>query len=213
MKINSCFKLIFCSLVSSSYFMTLFKRKKRINNRKAKRTTKGLIYNYMGQVDQDTWEFIEPLCGEDLIHKTREYVSWQVSNSQYMQTPVATKHPHKTLETGLSNNIYIHNLSIIRDGVIIGFLSYIVNYNEFNVKYFLVKNDADYDVCIDALMENFNKVKTKFIFTDDTRLSDTIRKRYKTIFTHKVTKKGLAHTDTKIDFDTVNILNRDGHFY
>ncbi len=186
---------------------------KFINKSKLKSRTKALSYEYITQLDDETWSFIAPLCKDDLIYKTKEYVSWQISNSQYLQTPTPNKHPRKSLQTGISNNIHIHNLKIINEGKMIGFLSYIINYNEFNVKYFLVKDEEDYELCVDALVENFIQHKTTFIFTDDTRLSDCITKKYTTVFTHRVNKKALAHNDTKLDFENANVLNRDGHFY
>ncbi len=186
---------------------------KTLNKSKFKKTTKSLSYDYITQIDNATWNFIEPLCKNDLIYKTKDYINWQIDNDQYMQTPISSKFPYKVLQTGISNNIHIHSLNVIKDGEIIGFISYIINFNELNVKYFLVKEEGNYDLCIDALMENFYKVKTKFIFTDDTKLSDTITKRYKTVFTHKVLKKGLAHNETKLDQENLVMLNRDGHFY
>ncbi len=184
-----------------------------VNKSKFKKTTKSLIYDYVNRIDDETWSFIEPLCKNDLIHKTKEYINWQISNTQYTQLPVLGKQSYKTLQTGTSDNIHIHNVKIIKDKVIIGFISYVVNYNELNVKYFLVGDDSNYDICVDALIENFTRKKAKFIFTDDTKLSETITKRYKTIFTHKVTKKGLAHNETNLDMNTFSLLNRDGHFY
>ncbi|WP_108868380.1 hypothetical protein [Aquimarina aquimarini] len=184
-----------------------------INRSKVRNKTKSLTYNYMYQLDDITWEFVAPLCKNDLIYKTKEYVNWQINPSQYMQTPISAKHPYTSLQTGVSNNIYIHNVAIIKENQIIGFLSYIINYNEFNVKYFLVKEEVHYDTCIDALIENFIQKKAKFIFTDDTKLSDAITKRYTTIFTHRVMKKGLAHNETNLNFENSNMLNRDGHFY
>ena len=53
-------------------------------------------------------------------------------------------------------------------------MSYIINYNEFNVKYFVVEKDTNYDLCIDALMEHLVKSKRNFVFTDDTKLSNNI---------------------------------------
>ncbi|WP_299436917.1 hypothetical protein [uncultured Aquimarina sp.] len=184
-----------------------------LNRSKLKNNVKTLSYEYVNQLDDDTWKFIKPLCDNDLIYKSKEYVDWQINDSQYLQTPVPDKHPHKSLQTGISNNIYLHNLKIIKEDKIIGFLSYVINYNEFNVKYFLVEDNKNYDLCVDALIENFIKQKTTFIFTDDTELSDNITKRYRTIFTHKVTKKGLAHNETEIDAENFAMLNRDGHFY
>ncbi|WP_438423360.1 hypothetical protein [Aquimarina macrocephali] len=184
-----------------------------VNRPKAKSRTKMLSYDYINQLDDMTWQFAEPLCKNDLIYKTKEYINWQINANQYTQTPIPTKHPYKSLQTGTSNNIYIHNLKIMKENKIIGFLSYVVNYNEFNVKYFLVEEEENYNLCVDALIENFIQKRTKFIFTDDTQLSDCITKRYSTVFTHRVTKKGLAHDETKLDFENSNMLNRDGHFY
>ncbi len=184
-----------------------------INKSRYSKNTKQLHYNYVNQIDEETWKFIEPLCKKDLIHKTKDYVNWQIDNSQYTQTPIAKKHPYKALQTGMSNNIHIHNLTVLKEDEIIGFISYIINFNELNVKYFLVKEERNYDRCVDALMENFAKVGRKFIFTDDTKLSDNITKRYTTIFTHRVLKKGLTHNETKLDFENFEMLNRDGHFY
>lgn len=184
-----------------------------INKKKIDNTTKKLKYDFITQLDRDTWHFIEPLCKNDLILKTCNYVNWQLDNNQYLQQPISKKSPYKNLQTGISDNIHIHNLKIILKDKIIGFLSYVINYNEFNVKYFLVKNEEYYDLCVDALMENLIKSKRNFVFTDDTKLSDNIKKRYATLFIHKVLKKGLIHNDTKFDYESVTMFNRDGHFY
>ncbi len=185
----------------------------RINYNKLKKRTKGLFYDYINELDNDTWSFIEPLCKNDLILKSKDYVSWQIDNKQYTQFIVGSKQQYKSLETGISNNIHSHSLKIVKDKEIIGFLSYIINYNEFNVRYFLVKKEEYYNLCIDVLVENFIKKRTKFIFTDDTKLAENIRKRFLTVFTHKSTKKGLAHNSLKLSIENANLLNRDGHFY
>ncbi|MDH7446563.1 hypothetical protein [Aquimarina sp. 2201CG14-23] len=202
------FKFILDGIDQFSYWII-----KSINKSQFKKKTKELTYDYINQIDDETWEFIKPLCKNDLIHKTKEYVNWQIDGKQYTQIPIQAKHPHKSLQTGTSNNIYIHNLKIMMNDKIIGFVSYVINYNEFNVKYFLVEEEKNYDICVAALMENLFQTKRKFIFTDDTKLSDSITKKYRVIFTHKVTKKGLSHDETKLDFQNANMLNRDGHFY
>ena len=185
----------------------------KINYNKLKGNTKNLLYDYINELDEDTWNFMEPLCKNDLILKSKEYINWQIDNKQYTQLVVPKRQPYTSLETGTSTNIYIHNLKIIKDKKIIGFLSYIINYNEFNVKYFIVEKEENYGLCIDALIENFIKKKTKFIFSDDAKLVENIRKRFFTVFTHKAVKKGLAHNNLKLNLEKVNLLNRDGHFY
>lgn len=183
------------------------------NKRASKKRTVGLVYNYVSQIDDELWNFIAPVCGHDLILKTKDYVNWQLNGQQYIQTPVGEKYPNKAIVAGISNNIGIHNYSVIKDEEIIGFISYIINYSEANVKYFLVKDKEYYNDCVDALVENIIRVNAKFLFTDDAELSNSLRKRYRTVFTHKVNKNALAHNETKIDFENVHLFNRDGHFY
>ncbi len=184
-----------------------------INKRKLKSRTKLLSYDYITQLDDYTWDFIAPLCKDDLIYKTKDYVNWQINNLQYTQIPIAKKYPYYSLQVGNGENIRIHNVKIILENTLIGFLSYTVNNKEFNVKYFLVKEDKNYNTCIDALMEHYIQAKTNFIFTDDSKVSETINTRFRTIFTYKITKKALAHKEIQLDFDKLTVFNRDGHFY
>ncbi len=184
-----------------------------INKAKVGKRTTSISYEYINQLDDETWGFVAPLCSKDLIYKTREYVNWQIQPQQYMQTPISAKYPFSSLHTGTSSNIYIHTLKIKRDNKIIGFLSYIINHHEFNVKYFLVEDKKNFDICVDVVMEHCLAAKRNFIFTDDTKLAESIVKRYTTIYTHKANKKGLAHIEIKEDLDNLTLLNRDGHFY
>lgn len=187
---------------------------KLTNAKASKSRTNVLVYEYINEIDNETWEFIKPLCKNDLIFKTKDYINWQISNSQYTQIPTA-KHAYTSLQPGISSNIHIHNLKIIKDETIIGFLSYTINFNEFSIKYFLVSNSSNYDACVDVLIENLYATKTKFIFTDDSQLYETIKKRYKIIYTHKSIKKSLSHNSLNLDMQKENLylFDRDGHFY
>ena len=180
---------------------------------KLKTRTQHLKYEYINELDTQTWQYIKPLCAKDFIAKTKAYVNWQINSQQYTQTPVGYKQPYKSLETGVSSNIVIHNLKILKNNVIIGFVSFLINYNECNVKYFLVEDDTNFDACVDVLIENMMRLKRKYIFTDDTRLAQSIKKRNTTIFTHSVLKKALAHNDVNLNFENRSIFDRDGHFY
>ncbi len=184
-----------------------------INRFKLKNRTKTLSYDYITQLDNETWKFIEPLCENDLILKTKEYVNWQIDNNQYTQVPVSDKFQYRSLQAGNGNNIHLHNVKIIVNKKLIGFLCYTINYTEFNVKYFMVNEGENYDVCVDALIDHFIKAKTNYIFTDDSKLAERIPKRYKTIFIYKVIKKAIAHKETQLDFENLKVYNRDGHFY
>ncbi|WP_308991963.1 GNAT family N-acetyltransferase [Mariniflexile litorale] len=183
------------------------------NTSKIKQSTKNVKYEYLNSLDNQAWEFIEPLCKNDLVYKTKEYVSWQINKLQYLQTPISNKNSYTSLETGLSSNIAIHNLKVLKENEIIGFISFIVNYNELNVKYFLVKEATNYKLCVDVLMEHFITLKKKYIFTDDVKLATTIKQKFATIFTHTANKKALAHKDVNLSFEMQDLTDRDGHFY
>lgn len=185
---------------------------KKVNNIILKNKIKNLKYDYVNEIDDHLWEFIEPLCKDDLILKNKNYINWQLSKEQYLQTPVSQL-PYRSLQTGVSENINIYNLKVIKEGQIIGFLSFVTNQSELNVKYFLVKNLENYDFCVDALLHNFIKVKTKFIFTDDEKLAGKIKERFKTIFTYKIHKKALIHNELNTNRKQLSIVERDGHFY
>lgn len=184
-----------------------------INKSKNKKRTSHLKYEYVNELDEVTWRFIEPFCENDVINKTKTYINWQINGLQYTQT-LTKKQPYTALETGNSANINIHSFTVIENSKIIGFISYTVNYNECNIKYFLAE-EAHYNSCVDALIENMYVNKSKFMFTDDTKLADTITKRYKNIYTHKSMKNGLAHKHMALDLSKqkLTLHDRDGHFY
>jgi len=185
---------------------------KTINKSTLKNKIKNLEYDYVNEIDDQLWEFIKPLCESDLIFKTKDYINWQLSKDQYLQTP-ASLLPYTSLQTGVSEKINNYKIKILKNNQIIGFMSFLVNRSEVNVKYFLVKNEEDYDYCVDALLHNFIKVKTKFIFTDDDKLSKKIQERFKTIYVYKINKKALIHNDLNISRKEINVFERDGHFY
>ena len=182
-----------------------------INSRKIEKRTKNIKYEYLNQLDNQTWQFIEPLCANDIILKTKDYINWQISPLQYVNAPVEEKSPYRAIESGLSNNISIYNIKVLKENTVIGFLSFLINYNELNVKYFLVKEDSYYNLCVDALIDILVKLKRNYIFTDDSKLANNMSKRYATIFSYKVQKEALIHKELNIK--NKKIKNRDGHFY
>ncbi len=184
-----------------------------LNKRRLRSAVKQLTYDYITQLDNQTWEFIAPLCKHDLIHKTKEYVNWQISTVQYTQIPIGKRYPYQSLQVGNGKNIHIHNVKIISNETLVGFLSFTINHKEFNVKYFLVDEDKNYDICVEALIDHFISIQASFIFTDDTRLYKAIHDKFRTLYTYKVLKKALAHKETQLDFNKLTLYNRDGHFY
>ncbi len=185
-----------------------------INKFKIQKTRISLSYEYINQLDAATWNFIAPLCANDLIYKTKDYVNWQLNKFQYTQIPTTEKKQYNSLYTGEGKGIRIHNVKIIKENRIIGFLSYVVNHKEFNIKYFMVSDNANYSICVDAVMEHFILSKANFIFTDDTKLSEKLNNKYTTVFIYKKEKKALIHKSIELEKDlALKIYNRDGHFY
>lgn len=181
------------------------------NNRKAKRNTSRLTYEYLAAIDNYTWEFLEPKLSNDLTPKTVEFVNWQISNDQYTITTVANKFPYKDLIAGSSFQIFHVNFNIILEQQIIGFVSVLVRANEFNVKYFITE-DQHFDLCVDALIENFIKTKTNTIHTENQKLGEKLLERYKSVYADKRTLYGLVHKDIAANITDFGMEDQDGHF-
>jgi len=184
-----------------------------LNKVKTKNRITGLRYEYINQLDEEAWQFIKPLCKDDLIYKSKEYVNWQLSSIQYTQMPVDGKATYASLQVGAGKNMGISTFNVFKGERQIGLISYVLNHKECNIKYFLVADEQDYMLCVDALLDNVIASKANFIFTDDEKLAAHITKRYTTVYTYKVTKKGLVHKEAKMDTKPLHLQNHDGHFY
>jgi hypothetical protein len=192
----------------SGYFI------KNLNKLKLKKGTQDLKYDYINRLDDDTWGFIEQYLNKDLIYKTKDYIDWHLDKNQYNQTPIIFKRPFHNLLAGASYNIEIHKVKIMYQNRVIGFLSYVLNYKEFNIKYFITENnEQSYVKCIDALMQHIVVSNCNFVFTDDTNIYTHLKKQYTIFYTHKVIKRALAHKDLKCDISGLQLQEQDGHFY
>lgn len=181
--------------------------------KKAKKRLKHITYEYINELDTASWTFIEPRCENDFALKSRDYINWHIDNSQYTQTPISKKFNFTFSTTGFSDNIHTHSLKIIKDNQIIGFISYLFNLIEFNVKYFIPKDETHYDICVDVLVEHCLKHKATYIITDDSKLNASINKKYFTVFTHRAEKKSKAHKSSEINFEDIILTDRDGRFH
>lgn len=185
----------------------------KINYQRLRKNTAPLRYDYINELDEATWKFIEPLCANDLILKSKDYINWHINNRQYTQIIVPGKKLYNAIKIGTSTNIFAHSLKILMEGKIIGFISFIINYNELNVRYFLVEHKTYYNLCVDVLIEHFIVKKAKYIFTDNQTLADAIRSRFITVYTHKSLKTGIAHNNLDINIEESQLMEQDGHFY
>lgn len=181
--------------------------------KKIQKRLKHITYEYINELDNQSWNFIKTNCENDFALKTKDYINWHIDNSQYLQTPISKKFNFTFSTTGFSDNIHTHSLKIIKDNQIVGFISYLFNIIEFNVKYFIPKDETYYDICVDVLVEHCLKHKATYIITDDSKLNDAINKKYFTVFTHKAEKKSKAHKTSKINLEDIVLTDRDGRFH
>ncbi len=181
------------------------------NRKKVYKNIADLQYEYLSYIDETTWNFIEQKCKNDLVPKSKEYLNWQLSNDQYTITPINGKFPFYCLVASASSQLFHINLTVKRNDQIIGFLSFLIRGNEFNVKYFVVEEEG-YELCLDVLMDNFIKTKTNIIHTENELLGNRIQQKFKTFYSDKRVLYAFAHNDIKNDFKKVCINDRDGHF-
>jgi len=184
---------------------------RKMNQRKVSKTVSQLTYEYLSVLDDETWSFIENKCQDDLVPKTKEYISWQLSNDQYTITPVGDRFPYHCLIASASEQLHHVNLSIKKGKEIIGFLSFLVRGNEFIVKYFVADNEYMND-CMDALMDNFVQTNTNIIHTENSVLGKKMLERFTSFYTDKRILHAFAHNDIENNFDNISVYDRDGHF-
>lgn len=183
------------------------------NYKKTQKKLGPVYYEYLNTLDNDTWNFIEPICKNDFSLKSKDYINWLIDNAQFQQTPIVQRFPFKFSTTGFSNNIHNHSFKIVKDQEIIGFVSYLFNMIEFNVRCFMVKDPAHYSTVVAALMEHALKSGASYIITDNEALSKTINQTYKPLFTYKQSKTAKAHKRMALNFEGITLTDHDGRFH
>jgi len=181
------------------------------NNKKAKRNTIELTYNYITKIDNEIWNFLEPKLKNDVVPKSRDYMNWQLSNDQSPQSIVNEKAKYTDLVASTLNQIYHINFSIIHSGKIIGFVSALVRANEFYMKYFITE-DGYYEYCVDALIENFNSTHTNTFYSEDEKLGSKIAEKYMTVHVSKRQIYSLANNEIDFNFEKIRVQDQDANF-
>ncbi len=196
-------------LISISNFS--LKLIKALNYRKAKLKTRNIHYQYLNKLDEASWMFIEKHCEKDLVPKTKDYIDWQLSNTQYTNTPIQQKYVSNCLIAGAFSNINAISFSIVENDEIIGFISYLERESEFIVKYFITT--AHYwDKCIAVLMEHFVKSGSRIIYTENESLGENILKNYYKVFSSERILHSLIHKSFNFDSNNLLVKEHDGHF-
>ncbi len=179
-----------------------------VNKRKIK--TKDIVCEYISNLNDESWEFVEKHVKNDLIPKTKDYINWQIDNSQYTINE-NNKLPYRCLISSVSNKIHNKTFFVKQNNTVIGFVSVLVRGNEFVTRYFLCEED-NYKSCLDALMKHFIESKCTFLLTEDEVLGHHIKKRFMSIYTDKRQLVSLAHNTLDLDFSNKKVYQQDGHF-
>tara|TARA_R110000868_G_scaffold212709_5_gene462641 strand:- start:12720 stop:13817 length:1098 start_codon:yes stop_codon:yes gene_type:complete len=182
------------------------------NKNKIRSKVGDLNYEYLTKLDAATWQFIAPLCNTDLIYKSRDYIDWHLDCAQYLNTPLQNKTTFNAIIRGYSKHIDVFKIKVIKDGEIIGFISFLNFHGEVYLKYFLADCESNFEILANVLIEHLIDLKVSHIFTENQELVHSIKNRFSYIFMHSSTKTALAHKDLYTDLYFKEIREQDGHF-
>ncbi len=190
-----------------------FKTISFLNRVVSRSRVKLLSINDITLLDDHTWNFVKKHCDDDVVPKTLEYINWQISNDQYHNLEHDEPKPsYQCLLGSISSRIYNLNFSVKKNNKVIGFISANIKDDRFVVRYFLT-NEANFNFCIDALMERFIKSKCKVIQTENSVLGECLKKRYVDIYYNTRTLFSLFHNDINENFESRTLNDQDGYFY
>lgn len=182
-----------------------------LNKLKNKKRTKEFNYEYLNELDDETWTFLSSQLHDDIIYKTRDYINWQLDQKQYIQTVIQKKVHNKVVVQGFGSHVCMHTFKVIIKDEIIGFISFLQFNNEAYIKYFICDND-NYDQLIDALMEHLIILKIKVLYIYDSAAVQKLNNKYIKVFNYTRKSKAIIHKSIADNVISLNIKNRDGHF-
>lgn len=185
---------------------------KKINSKRVEKSTNDLKYEYISSLNLQTWNFISPFLVNDITYKTKEYVNWQLSTKQYVNTPIQKKIKNNSVIKGFAFDIKIVTYNVYLSNEIIGFVSYLkTNYTVY-LKYFVSKEGYENKVA-DSLIEHLLIHNIKSLYTDDSKVAIRIKSKYITIYNYSISKKALAHTSFKDSLAGLTLSESDGNFH
>jgi len=202
------FKGILKIVDSLSYKLVRFWNKQKIGKK-----TQMLEYEYLDKIDDETWGIIKPLCENDIIYKTKEYINWQLDSFQYATIQTSNKKNLKGLALihGNAKNISLKKIKVSVKNKVIGFISFLQINEEVYLKYFMYSNN-NFDIMITALMEHLIKFKASHLFTDNEEIAKAIKMNFKTIFMYRIAKTALVHNNFASETTRLELKEQDGHF-
>ncbi|WP_298496337.1 hypothetical protein [uncultured Algibacter sp.] len=180
---------------------------------KSKIKSKHFLTKNVEFIDDNIWFFIEKLCLEDLVPKSKDYINWQISNNQYeVIQDGLDKAGYKCLLNSISNKIYNINTVVKFENEIIGFISAYVSGNRFVIRYF-VANEPYYRDCVNVMIKNFIQSKCTILQTEDTKLGELINSSYFKVYSDVKELVSLKHNDIDINLNSKVVKDQDGNMF
>ena len=155
-----------------------------LNSIKFNRLKNSIIYNYIENLDQETWDFIEPKLSKGLTRRTKASFNWQVNNPQYYDPAKPGKSQH---------------VKILADGKLVGFISYIKIYDQLRVLCCLAEDVTAMKLCVVGLIDHCIKSNSDSIRTYDEILANNIRSETFLLRFLKVEERSIAHKSINLD--------------
>lgn len=181
------------------------------NKAKLKGKTRNLSYEYLNEIDANTWEFCKNFLEDDLIKKDKEYLSWQLSSAQYVSAPRYDKIYNSSRIGGTNSVVEIKTFTVYAESNIVAFISLLSFGNEAYVKYFLTSDD-NFNLAVNALIENCIAMKRSYIFTDNDKLAKHISDNFAKVFMYNVKKTAWGHNTIASKIDGLKTKEQDGQF-
>lgn len=183
-----------------------------INKSKSSKRSKGINYESVDCIDNDTWKFIEKHTENDIVPKSLDYINWQIDNNQYLQIKKdKDKIKYKCLLESISNKIYNVNLVIKKDDQIVGFISGLVSGNRFTLRYFNTSEDYFND-CLKILIENIARSKCIVFQSENKKVGEQIINKYAKVYADVKKLISLKHNDVSVDLNEALVHDQDGNF-
>ena len=155
-----------------------------LNSLKLNRLKNSILYNYIENLDQETWDFIEPKLSRGLTRRTKASFNWQINNPQYYD-------PLKPEKSQM--------VKILVGEKLVGFIAFTKLDNQLRVLCCLAEDTTAMKLCVVSLIDHCVKSNSDSIRTYDETLAANIRSRAFLLYFHKVQMKAINHKSINLD--------------
>ena len=177
-----------------------------------KTINKNVTYKNVQYIEDEVWSFLEKHCISDIVPKSKDYVNWQISNSQYQILKNSDKSNYNCLLGSISENINNINIVVKLNNETVGFVSAFNSKNRFVIRYFIA-NEANYNDCLSIMFRAFKRSKCTILQTENEKLGKLISSKYFKVYCDVKELVSLVHNDVNVDFNNSLITDQDGNMF